>query len=87
LYVVIVYDAGVERIDRIRVFLKQYLDWVQNSVFEGELTKSEFVQVKSKLKELIDEDYDSILFYHVKDEKYLGFDQLGTPKANTDSII
>ena len=30
-------------------------DWVQNSVFEGELTKAEYLKVRSRLNELIDE--------------------------------
>ncbi len=38
MYVIIVYDAGVKHLNKVRIFLKQYLDWVQNSVFEGELT-------------------------------------------------
>jgi CRISPR-associated protein Cas2 len=87
MYVIIVYDAGIERLNKIRIFLKQYLNWVQNSVFEGELTKAEYMKVLSRLKELIDDDSDCIFIYHVRDKKYLGIEELGTRKAEIDSII
>ncbi len=87
LYVIIVYDIGIERLNKVRIFLKQYLNWVQNSVLEGELTKAEYMLVLSRLKELIDPDEDCIFCYHVRDQKFLGFDELGTRKAEIDTII
>lgn len=87
MYVVIVYDVGVERVNKVRSFLREYMNWVQNSVFEGELTKSEFVKIKSRLKELINESSDHIIFYSSRDRKYLGIEDLGTPKADTSNII
>ena len=84
---IIVYDAGVKRLNKVRIFLKQYLNWVQNSVFEGELTKAEYMRIRLRLKDLIDEDEDCIFIYSVRDRKYLGFDELGTRKAEIDTII
>ena len=71
MYVIVVYDIAVERIDAVRKFLKQYMMWKQNSVFEGELTRAEFEIVKRGVKELIDEDADYVIFYILRDEKYL----------------
>ena len=87
MYVIIVYDAGVKRLNKVRIFLKQYLNWVQNSVFEGELTKAEYMRIRLRLKDLIDEDEDCIFIYSVRDRKYLGFEELGTRKAEIDTII
>jgi CRISPR-associated protein Cas2 len=87
LYVIVVYDMGIKRLNKVRIFLKQYLNWVQNSVFEGELTKAEYFIVKSHLEELINEDEDCIFLYHVRDHKYLGFEEMGTRKVEIDSII
>lgn len=84
---VIVYDVGVERVNKVRSFLREYMNWVQNSVFEGELTKAEFLKIKSRLKELIQESSDHIIFYSSRDRKYLGIEDLGTPKADTSNII
>jgi len=87
MYVIIVYDAGVKRLNKVRIFLKQYLNWVQNSVFEGELTKAEYLKIRLRLKDLIDEDEDCIYMYSVRDRKYLEIDELGTRKAEIDTII
>ena len=56
MYVIIVYDVKVERVNKVKSFLRQYLYWIQNSVFEGDLTKSEFKKVENGLKEIIEED-------------------------------
>ena len=40
MHVVIVYDVSTERVARVCKSLRRHLTWVQNSVFEGEVTKS-----------------------------------------------
>jgi len=87
MYVIVVYDIAVERIDSVRKFLKQYMMWKQNSVFEGELTKAEFEIVKRGVKELIDEDADYVIFYILRDEKYLKREELGEAKVDMGNVI
>ncbi|MEM0492603.1 MAG: CRISPR-associated endonuclease Cas2, partial [Candidatus Thermoplasmatota archaeon] len=59
MYVIIVYDIGEERVSKICSFLRCFLSWVQNSVFEGELTESQFMRVEEGVKGIIDKDKDS----------------------------
>ncbi|HHI00297.1 MAG TPA: CRISPR-associated endonuclease Cas2 [Thermococcus litoralis] len=66
MYVVIVYDVAVGRVNRVKKFLRQHLHWVQNSVFEGEVTRAEFERIKATLREIIDEDEDSIVIYKLR---------------------
>lgn len=87
MYVIVVYDIAVERIDAVRKYLKKYLFWRQNSVFEGELTKAEFERVKSDVKDLIDASQDHVIFYILRDEKYLKREELGEPKVKVDNVI
>ncbi len=87
LYVVIVYDVGVERVNKIRIYLKQYLNWVQNSVFEGELTEPEYMKIMSHLKEIVDESLDHVICYKSRDKRYLDTDEVGTRKAEISTII
>ena len=84
---IVVYDIAVERIDAVRKYLKKYLFWRQNSVFEGELTKAEFERVKSDVKDLIDASQDHVIFYILRDEKYLKREELGEPKVEVDNVI
>jgi CRISPR-associated protein Cas2 len=87
MYVIVVYDIGVERVNKVRSFLRQYLDWVQNSVFEGELTNSALIKIERKLKSLIDPALDSIIIYQLKDEKFLQRTYIGEPKVEISTII
>ncbi|MCX9012369.1 MAG: CRISPR-associated endonuclease Cas2 [Candidatus Methanoperedens sp.] len=87
MYVVIVYDVGVERVNKIRIYLKQYLNWVQNSVFEGELTEPEYMKIMNHLKEIIDESLDHVICYKSRDKRYLDTEEIGTRKAEISTII
>lgn len=82
-----VYDVRVERIDGVRQFLRQYLTWVQNSAFEGELTEGELEKVKIGLRKLIKEDEDSVLFYVVSSQKWIRKDVVGIEKAEVSTVI
>ncbi|WP_048165475.1 CRISPR-associated endonuclease Cas2 [Palaeococcus pacificus] len=66
MYVVIVYDINVSRVNRVKKFLRQHLHWVQNSVFEGEVTLAEFERIKAGILDLIDEDEDSVIIYKLR---------------------
>ena len=87
MYVIIVYDVGVERVNKVRIYLKQYLNWVQNSVLEGELTEAEYMKVMNGLRDVIDETLDNVICYKTKDRKYLAIDEIGTKKAEITTII
>ncbi len=84
---VIVYDVGVERVNKIRIYLKQYLNWVQNSVFEGELTEPEYMKIMNHLKEIIDESLDHVICYKSRDKRYLDTDEIGSRKAEISTLI
>ncbi|MBP2173198.1 CRISPR-associated endonuclease Cas2 [Methanococcus voltae] len=87
MYVIIVYDVSVARVNHIKKFLRRYLTWVQNSVFEGELTKSEFETVKIGLKNLMDEDYDSVIIFKNNHLKYIDRQILGVDKNELSDIL
>lgn len=85
MYLVIVYDVNVDRVNNVHKFLKSYLYWQQNSVFEGKITKSQYNDIINKLRELID-DEDSIIIYKFP-YKYLDKKVLGIEKNPISFII
>ncbi len=87
MYVIVVYDVSVERVNNIRKFLKQFLMWRQNSVFEGELTPAEYERVKIGVKNIIDEENDFVIFYSVRDKRLIKEEIFGEEKAHLDNII
>lgn len=87
IFVVMVYDVGVKRVNRIKALLRQYLNWVQNSVFEGELTESEFKTVINLIEKTISKKNDHLVIYVLNDRKYVNKEEFGTPKMNLSNII
>lgn len=39
MYTIVVYDVGEKRVAKVCKYLRTVLQWMQNSVFEGELTE------------------------------------------------
>lgn len=87
MYVVLVYDVDVSRVPKVCKFLRRYLHWVQNSVFEGELRESQLEEVRWGLRQLIDADRDSIYIYRVRDAKWIDKEILGQERSPTDAFI
>lgn len=87
MYVLIVYDVSVERVAKVHKYLKGFLHWRQNSVFEGELTKSQIETVRSGLANIIDKETDNILIYIARDEKWLKRESLGKEKSTIDNFV
>ncbi len=87
MYVIVVYDVNVNRVNRIKKFLRRYLYWVQNSVFEGEISDADLEEVKMGLKEIIDKDEDMVVIYRFRSEKAVKKEVMGFDKSKADEII
>ena len=71
MYIILVYDIEVKRVAKVCKYLRQHLNWIQNSVFEGQLTKAQFARVKSGLAEITDPEKDSVIIYQLRDAKWM----------------
>lgn len=87
MYVIIVYDIEQKRVAKVCKYLRQYLNWVQNSVFEGEVTDAKFKEITMGLKRRIKSEKDSILFYRMRDKSVMKRETLGVEKNPTDTFI
>lgn len=87
MYALVVYDVGVERVEKVRRWLIRYLCWVQNSVFEGELSEGRLAELKDGVKGIIDIEGDSVYIYVMSDRKWLNKDVIGIEKEMTGNII
>ncbi len=87
LYVIVVYDVNVERINKVKKFLRVYLNWVQNSVFEGGITESILEEIKIELRDIIDKNEDSIIIYKFRSRNVLKKDILGIEKSPIDEVL
>jgi len=87
MYVIIVYDVEEKRVAKVCKFLRGYLHWVQNSVFEGELSDGKFKEVQIGLKKRIKADKDSILFYKLRASYDIEKEVMGLEKAGLEPFL
>jgi CRISPR-associated protein Cas2 len=82
-----VYDINVKRLGKVFKVAKRYLHWVQNSVFEGELTFAQLRELKECINNIIDTNEDSVVFYVLQNNYYLNKEFLGIDKSWLTSNI
>lgn len=87
MYLIMVYDVKVSRVAKVLKTGRKYLTWVQNSVFEGEITEAKFEKLKLELKKIVDLNEDSILFYLFRTKMYTERQTLGIEKGKEEVII
>lgn len=87
MYALIVYDVNEKRVAKVLKFLRTYLNWIQNSVFEGEVTDAQLLKIKNRLKDLIDEEEDSVIIFTSREKKWLSKSVIGKEKNTTDNFI
>lgn len=88
IFVILTYDISDEkRINRVRKYVKKYLIWTQNSVFEGEITVGKLQKCLAGLNKLINRKEDSVYIYSVKNSSNITKDVMGIEKSFDDLFI
>lgn len=92
MYVVLVYDIskddnGQKRWSRIFKICKKYLSHIQNSVFEGEISKPQLVKLQQELGKYIDENLDSVIIFKSRQQKWLDKEFWGKVDDKTDFLL
>jgi CRISPR-associated protein Cas2 len=87
MYVILVYDVNVERVAKVLKTARKYLNWVQNSVCEGELSKAKYEKIKIELNNIINKEEDSIIFYILRTTKYTKREIMGVKKGGEELIL
>jgi CRISPR-associated protein Cas2 len=87
MYVVVVYDVEQRRVAKVCQFLRRYLNWVQNSAFEGELSESQLEEVIVGIRKLVNRTSDSVYFYVIPDRKWCKRRVVGVEKSLSDTIL
>ncbi|WAA11985.1 CRISPR-associated endonuclease Cas2 [Fervidibacillus halotolerans] len=87
MFIILVYDFNEKRVGKALKICRKYLHWVQNSVFEGEITKANFVKLKMELKGIMDEDEDSVIFYIFRTRQYTSREEMGLKKGGEELFL
>mgnify|MGYP002771090942 FL=1 len=87
MYAIIVYDVGEKRVSKMLKLCRQYLCWVQNSVFEGELSEVKLKELKLKMEGLIEQSEDSVILFTNKIGYNMDKQILGKERMSTDNFL
>ncbi|MGI6679509.1 MAG: CRISPR-associated endonuclease Cas2 [Dehalobacterium sp.] len=87
MFVIVVYDVGIKRVNKVLKLCRKYLNWVQNSVLEGEISLSNMNKLKMELEQIIDPDSDSVIIYSSRTMRYNEREIMGVLKGGQDLII
>jgi len=86
MYVIAVYDVDQKRVSKMLKLCRRYLHWIQNSVFEGDITEVKLKEQKLLALE-IRQDEDSFIIFKSREERWLEKEVIGKEKNPLDSFI
>ncbi len=87
MYFIATYDVHKSRVGPMLKVFRKYLTWVQNSVFEGELTEAQYEALKAEAEALMDPEYDSVRFWNVRAEQYCDRETLGKERGTRGRLL
>jgi CRISPR-associated protein Cas2 len=87
MYIILVYDVGKKRVGKMLKLCRRYLNWIQNSVFEGEISEVRLMELKHEALELMDEEDDSLIIFKTRQEKWLEKEIVGKEKQTLDNFL
>ena len=84
---IIIYDVKEKKVVKIHKLLKRYLYWIQNSVFEGDLTDGKYQELKIEIKKLINKEEDSVISFRIPDSIEIKKEIIGLEKNEPTNIL
>ena len=87
MYILLVYDIGEKRVAKALKTCRCYLNWIQNSVFECEITEGKLKELIIRLRKIIKKKEDSIVIYRFPSENVFKKEVNGREKNPLDIIL
>lgn len=80
-------ENGAKVLRNVFKICKRYLHHIQNSVFEGEITKAQLESLKMEVGKFLRDDKDSIIVFYDNSNKWLKKELLGLQEDKTSNIL
>lgn len=87
MYVIAVYDVNEKRVSKMLKLCRRYLHWIQNSVFEGEISELKLQEFIFEAKKLMDESQDSLIIFNSRNERWLDKKVVGLERNRPDNFL
>lgn len=88
MYVILVYDIGEKRVGKMLRLCRKYLNWIQNSVFEGEISEVRLKELILKEEKIMKkEEDDSLIVFSSPTNKFLDKQIIGKERSSIDVFL
>ena len=87
MYVILVYDFGENRVGKMLKLCRKYLSWIQNSVFEGEISEVRLKELLYSAKKIMKDSDDSIIIFKGVSKQYLEKQIIGKERCSIDNFL
>lgn len=87
MYVILVYDCGEKRVGKMLRLCRKYLNWIQNSVFEGEISEVKLKELIILAEKFMNNDEDSLIIFSGRTEKWLDKQIIGKERSSIDTFL
>lgn len=87
MHIILMYDISGKNVIKMLKLCRRYLNWIQNSVFEGNITEIQLNNLMREAEKLIDKDKDSLIIFKIRQEKWLYREVLGKKINSMDNIL
>lgn len=87
MYVILVYDFGEKRVGKMLKLCRKYLNWIQNSVFEGEISEVRLKELLSIAKGFMESEKDSVIVFKGSAKSSLEKEIVGKECCSIDNFL
>lgn len=87
MYVILVYDIGQKRVGKMLKLCRRYLNWIQNSVFEGEISEVKLKALLAEANKIMNKQDDSLIIFKSRQERWLDKMVVGKEKNELDCFL
>ena len=87
MYVILVYDFGEKRVGKMLKLCRKYLNWIQNSVFEGDISEARLKELLMQSDKFMDKDEDSIIIFSGPSQSSMDKRIIGKERSAIDVFL
>jgi len=87
MHVILVYDMDTKRVGKMLKLCRRYLNWIQNSVFEGEISVAALKQLEFEAREIMNLEKDSLILFKSREIRCLEKKIIGQERNGLDNIL
>lgn len=76
-----------ERVAKMLKLCRRYLNWIQNSVFEGELSDFQLKELKAHAAKIMRKTEDSLIIFSTRQNHQMEKEIIGLERGSVDQFL